>query len=91
MAPTRTEALPPVELWTTTSLLVVALLDPDNTNPADGNEICQRQRHLSGISFLHFLVVLRSRVPGWVSGNNQRCRSRRILSIPSLYRFDFPH
>jgi hypothetical protein len=26
MAPTRTEALPPVELWTSTSLLIVALL-----------------------------------------------------------------
>jgi hypothetical protein len=26
VAPTRTEALPPVELWTTTSLLIVALL-----------------------------------------------------------------
>ena len=26
MAPTRTEAMPPIELWTTTSLLIVALL-----------------------------------------------------------------
>jgi hypothetical protein len=45
MAPTRTEALPPIELWTTTSLLIVALLAADHTNPANGNAICQRLRH----------------------------------------------
>jgi hypothetical protein len=97
--------MPPIELWTTTSLLIVALLTFFfplltiqipllGTQYVSGYDIFSKTRQFeSQLSSISGGSKKPTAEPGERQPSaqpRQRCLSRRILSIPSRYRFNFP-